>query len=51
MAMDAVSHMADRCGQPRPDDKTLDSRHTCRAWRENPARRVLRRASFNASTS
>ncbi|MBL9009495.1 MAG: transposase [Myxococcales bacterium] len=32
--------MADVCGEPRPDEKTLDSRDTRRAWLKNPARRL-----------
>lgn len=40
MAMDVVNSIADLCGEPRPDEKTLDTRHKRRAWLENPARRI-----------
>lgn len=40
MSMDAVNSVADLCGEPRPDEKTLNSRQKRRAWLENPARRI-----------
>ena len=40
MSIDVVNSIADLCGEPRPDEKTLDTRHKRRAWLEDPTRRI-----------
>ena len=40
MSLDVVNSIADLCGEPRPDVKTLDTRHKRRAWLEDPTRRI-----------
>ena len=40
MSIDVVYSITDLCGEPRPDEKTLNTRYKRRAWLETPTRRL-----------